>query len=197
MLGVAYALFLIERVLYSFLLTETMATFMGISLLGGMIWPRANRWGAAASLGAAFGANFLLYYWRGERLDHWDPNVFLTALAAGVLALVAVSLLTRPEPAEKISSFFSRLQTPTELAGPAADPLPAVAPNGERLADLTPSQSAAEAGQQSLLVNLLDWRRAAFGLSFFRAYRVDLMGFSVGWALVLLLVGLTWLIFRL
>jgi len=45
MLGVLYAIFLIERVLYTFLLSETMATFMGISLMGGLIWKRANRWG--------------------------------------------------------------------------------------------------------------------------------------------------------
>jgi len=45
MAGVLYAVFLIERVLYSFLLTETLATYMGISLVGGIIWRRANRWG--------------------------------------------------------------------------------------------------------------------------------------------------------
>ena len=44
MLGVLYALFFLERVLYSFLLTETLATFMGISLVGGIVWSRATRW---------------------------------------------------------------------------------------------------------------------------------------------------------
>ena len=46
MLGVLYAMFLIQSVLYTFLLTETLATFVGISVLGGIVWPRANRWGA-------------------------------------------------------------------------------------------------------------------------------------------------------
>src|SRR3970282_1327601 len=50
MLGVLYALLLIESVLYTFLLTETMATFVGISVLGGILWRRANRWGAVARL---------------------------------------------------------------------------------------------------------------------------------------------------
>ena len=49
-LGVLYALFLIQSVLYTFLLTETMATFVGISVLGGILWRRANRWGALASM---------------------------------------------------------------------------------------------------------------------------------------------------
>ena len=43
MLGVLYAMFLIQSVLYTFLLTETLATFVGISVLGGIVWPRANR----------------------------------------------------------------------------------------------------------------------------------------------------------
>ena len=43
LLGVLYAMFLIQSVLYTFLLTETLATFVGISVLGGIVWPRANR----------------------------------------------------------------------------------------------------------------------------------------------------------
>ena len=61
LLGVVYAIFLIQSVLYTFLLTETMATFVGISVLGGIVWPRANRWGALASLVAALATNFALY----------------------------------------------------------------------------------------------------------------------------------------
>src|ERR671914_1820853 len=77
MLGVLYALLLIESVLYTFLLTETLATFVGISVLGGIIWRRANRWGALASLLIALTTNFALYSVTGQRLDYWDANVFL------------------------------------------------------------------------------------------------------------------------
>ena len=80
MLGVLYAVYLIDSVLYTFLLTETLATFVGISVLGGIVWPRANRWGALASLLTALATNFALYAVTGQRLDHWDPNVFLAAL---------------------------------------------------------------------------------------------------------------------
>jgi Na+/proline symporter len=96
LLGVLYAMFLIQSVLYTFLLTETLATFVGISVLGGIVWPRANRWGAMASLLCALATNFVLYYLAGERLDRWDPNVFLAALSAGITALVVISLLTDP-----------------------------------------------------------------------------------------------------
>ena len=44
------SVFFIQKVLYSFLLMETMATYMGISLVAGIVWRRANRWGAASSV---------------------------------------------------------------------------------------------------------------------------------------------------
>jgi Na+/proline symporter len=164
MLGVLYAMFLIQSVLYTFLLTETLATFVGISVLGGIIWPRANRWGALASLLTALAVNFLLYYLAGERLDRWDPNVFLAALSAGIVALVAVSLLTNPEPAERTESFFTRLHTSSDEPGAAARPL--------------------------LLVNALHLGRAAAGRGW-RAFREDLVGLAVGCGLVVLLVAAT------
>src|SRR5204862_1534963 len=92
MLGVLYAVFLIQSVLYTFLLTETLATFVGIGVLGGIVWRRANRWGALASLLSALATNFALYSVTGQRLDHWDANVFLAALVAGIVALIVVSL---------------------------------------------------------------------------------------------------------
>jgi Na+/proline symporter len=113
LLGVIYAIFLIEKVLYSFLLTETLATYMGISIVGGLVWQRANRWGALASLAVSLATNFALYWVRGERLDHWDPNVFFAALAAGIASLVVASLLTRPEPEAEVTPFFARLHTPS------------------------------------------------------------------------------------
>jgi Na+/proline symporter len=162
MLGVFYAIFLIQSVLYTFLLTETMATFVGISVLGGILWKRANRWGALTSLIAAFATNFFLYYLTGQRLDHWDANVFLAALLAGVAALVVVSLLTPPEPASSIDALFERLQTSSD-AGASAESRPL------------------------LLVNALRLRAAAAGRGW-RAYREDLGGFAAGWLLVIALV---------
>jgi Na+/proline symporter len=166
MLGVVYALLLIQSVLYTFLLTETLATFVGISVFGGLIWRRANRWGALASLLTALATNFALYSVTGQRLDHWDPNVFLAALVAGMAALVVVSLLTRPEPAESIDSLFGRLQTSSDDA------------------------PGAVADRPLLLVNVLHLGRAAAGRGW-RAYREDLGGFTLGWVMVLALLAAT------
>jgi Na+/proline symporter len=162
MLGVLYAMYLIESVLYTFLLTETLATFMGISVLGGILWPRANRWGAIASLVGALATNFLLYAVTGQRLDHWDPNVFLAALLVGILLLVVVSLLTRPEPAAAVDDLFHRLK----LSSDDEQPRPL------------------------LLVNLLHPRRGAAGRGW-KAYREDINGFTIGWLIVVLLVAAT------
>ena len=168
LLGVLYAVFLIQSVLYTFLLTETLATFVGISVLGGIVWPRANRWGAMASVLSALAMNFLLYYLAGQRLDRWDPNVFLAALCTGVVALVVVSLLTDPEPAERTDSFFERLQTSSDGAGTVDRPL--------------------------FLVNVLHLKAAAAGHGW-RAYREDLAGLAVGCGLVAALVAATaWLL---
>jgi Na+/proline symporter len=162
MLGVLYAMYLIESVLYTFLLTETLATFVGISVLGGLIWRRANRWGALASLLAALATNFLLYFLTGRRLDAWDANVFLAALLVGTASLVIVSLLTPPEPTPAVESFFDRLETSSD-EGARTDPDPL------------------------LIVNVLHPMRGSRGRGW-AAYRSDLRGFAFGWLLVITLV---------
>ena len=170
MLGVLYAIYLIDSVLYTFLLTETLATFIGISVVGGIVWKRANRWGALASLVSSLLTNFALYAWTGQRLDHWDPNVFLAALVVGVVALVSVSLATRPEAATEVAAFYARLQTSSDF-------------------DAAPS-GAADGAQPLLLVNILRPLRLSGGRGW-SAYREDLWGFGVGWVIVITLVVAT------
>lgn len=205
LIAVAYAVFLIEKVLYSFLLTETLATYMGISILVGLMWKRANRWGAASSLLVSIFTNFLLYYLKRERLDYWDPNIFIAALAAGILSLIVVSLLTPPEPETLINSFFARVQTPSDLAldkEAVRNPLDPDG-SGESFHDgpnldleecINGSLWAAQQGRQSLLVNLLHLRRGSRGVGFFRAYADDLKGLLTGIALSIGLVIALWLL---
>ena len=173
MLGVLYAMFLIESVLYTFLLTETLATFVGIGVLGGIVWRRANRWGALASLLASLATNFVLYYVTGQRLDHWDANVFLASLAIGTIALVVASLLTTAEPQSGLDDLFGRLQTSSD----------------------SPASPATAESRPLLLVNLLQLRRAA-GAPGWRTYREDLGGFAAGWIMVFVLVIATAIMLR-
>ena len=198
MLGVLYALFLIQSVLYTFLLTETLATFVGISVLGGILWPRANRWGALASIFGALVTNFALYYATGQRLDYWDPNVFLAALVVGIVALVVVSLLTAPEPARKIEELFTKLQTSSdgeEAIQHGDEPLHAPGSALPQRSAHAGGAATAVATQPLLLVNLLRLRRAAGSVGM-RAYREDFVGFAVGWAFVIALVVITAVMLR-
>jgi Na+/proline symporter len=185
-IAVVYALLLIERVLYSFLLTETLAAYVGISIVAELIWKRANRWGAASSILVSIGTNFSLYHWKHQRLDYWDPAIFSSALAAGVVALVVVSLLTPAEDEARVAPFYTKLQTPSDrIPAEAADQskLPEDHEEGkdweERLTPET-SQWAAQHGRQLLIVNLLHPLRGACGVGFFRAYRDDLKGLLIG-----------------
>lgn len=199
--GVVYGLFLVRRVLYSFLLTESMATYMGICIVGGIIWRRANRWGAVASLCAALGTNFLLCHLEKQRFDYWSPAIFSAAFVAGILSLIVVSLLTPPEPQGYMNFFFARLQTPSDLppsevqARFSAQIASPDAGGGDVLARELKREDA-ERGQQLILVNLLNLRRATCGTSFVRAYKVDLSGLAFGWLLVVVLVAGAWALLR-
>jgi hypothetical protein len=193
-MGVFYAVFLIEKVLYSFLLTETLSTYVGTSIVAGIVWRRANRWGALTSLVVALGTNFGLYWLRGDRLDHWNATVFFVALMAGIVSLLVVSLLTAPEPEPATTSFMARLQTPSNA--PASETSSSVDhPDAHRGGDEA-SRFVAEQGKQLLLINLLHLRRATFGVGFFRAYREDLVGLGITWGFTAGLVAAVWLLFR-
>jgi Na+/proline symporter len=162
MMGVLYAVFVIQSVLYTFLLTETLATFVGVSVIGGVLWRRANRWGALASLVAALSTNFALYRLTGQRLDYWDPNVFLAALLVGIAALVIVSLLTAPEPQAAMASLFGRLD----------------------------ASSDDDTDRPLLFVHLLRAVHVARARGW-GVFAEDVGGFAVGWLMVILLVGAT------
>jgi Na+/proline symporter len=197
LLGVIYGMFFVERVLFSFLLTETLSTFMGISILGGIVWRRANRWGAVSSLIVSLATNFLLYAWRGQRLDRWEPQVFLTALLTGTAALIGASYLTHPEPAEQQNSFAERLRISSDVSEETWFDETGVV-NSREATNIHQDgfRKSAEAGQQLLLVNLLHLDRGSMGVGFLRAYRTDLEGLVVGSALVAALIAFTWWLIR-
>lgn len=201
LIAIVYALFFIKEVLYSFLLTETLATYIGISVVIGLIWRRANRWGAASSVAVSLFTNFFLYHLKNKRLDYWDPNIFLVSLTLGILSLVVVSLLTPPEPEDCVASLFARLDTPSDLEPGQTVPQTLVleSRNLDQNRDTTPElrRWSAENGRQLLIINLLHLRRGACGVGFLKAYRDDLKGLLIGFALSAGLVLSLWTILRL
>ncbi len=146
----------VTNVLHGFLFVETIATYVGIPIFGGIIWARANRHGAALSIAAALGIHFGGDALLGLDL-RWDPRVFAAAFAAGCAALVLGSLATRPEEAERLEEFFSRLERPSDGEG---------------------------VGKDLILVRLTEIFRPERRRGFFRRYRSDLRGFALAWVVV-------------
>ena len=100
----------------------------------------------------------------GDVMSLWSASCLaLTAVLCSTAVPTEALAATAPESAESRASFYDRLESSTDPDAPSS-------PKG-----------VAEAGQQSLLVNLLHLRRGAAGVGFFRAYREDLKGFAVGW----------------
>jgi len=77
----------------------------GISFWGGVLWRRANRYGAWASIVA--GGIVLLV-----TSEYTLVNQIAWYLSAGIGSLVVVSLLTRPESKEMLDRFYTVLYTP-------------------------------------------------------------------------------------
>jgi Na+/proline symporter len=216
LLGVWFALG-VEHILSAFMFTETLPALLGIMFMGGFLWKRANRHGAAASIVVAFAVYYFLNFlmtckmpdgpsdllWPvfrqavccrqegrlGEFLGSgqlllfstWRGGPFGCAMLAGFVALVVVSLITRPEPPENIRRFFEKM----ECRG-----------DGPESADAASLAPAAACGEDLLLLDLPGWFTAARWRGFFTRYREDLVGFALAWGTVGALVLSAWLLMQ-
>lgn len=125
LVGVGFAL-IINEVLQTFLFNETLPAFMGIMFMGGILWRRANRQGATASIITAFVVYYLVnHHLSGEwhLVYKWKAAPFGWAMLTGFVALLVVSLATRPEAPERIDAFFDGLRRTSDEADlPAGQP---------------------------------------------------------------------------
>jgi Na+/proline symporter len=111
-LAVLFALS-IKNVLHAFLFTETLAAFMGIIFLGGIIWKRANRYGAALALIVSVSVYYLINFISVGSLMlvyKWKPAPFGLAMLSGFFVFWFVSIITRPEEKEKNDAFFDNMR---------------------------------------------------------------------------------------
>ncbi|MBY5960281.1 sodium:solute symporter family protein [Membranicola marinus] len=170
----------IDNVLHAFLFTETIAAFVGIIFLGGVIWKRANRYGAGAAVLVAL----VSYYWinysdTGELVlvYKWLPAPFGWAMLLGFAAFFIVSLLTKPEDPKRIEKFFDemRRKSDSDTIGPDGKP-----------------PLASETGDDLLLLDLPGWFRKDRWKNFFQRYREDLIGFGLSWIFIGLIILLAW-----
>ncbi len=181
--GVVFAL-TIRNVLHAFLFTETIAAFMGIIVLGGVIWKRANRFGALAAVAISFSVYYGINFFETGKLllvYKWQPEPFGWAMLAGFAGFVIASLLTRPEDPADMEFFFGNMRK-------SSDP-------EDRLADGS-KKTARETGKDMLLLDIPGWFRADRWKDFFTRYREDIGGFLLSWAFVGLLILLAWAIMQ-
>jgi Na+/proline symporter len=182
-LAVLFALS-IKNVLHAFLLTETLAAFMGIIFLGGIIWKRANRYGAAAAVIISLSTYYLINILSsGDVLlvYKWKPGPFGLAMLAGFFSFWLVSILTRPEDNEKIEAFFDNMRRKSDAA---------------ELDEEGKKPLASRSGDDLLLLDLPGWNRKERRKNFFRRYREDLTGFFISWIFVGALILLAWAILQ-
>jgi Na+(H+)/acetate symporter ActP len=94
---------------------------MGVSFVAAVIWRRANRWGAWASLLTALAVYYGGTYLRATAgsdgfqfriFVKWYADLSLYALSGGALTMVLFSLLTPPEEEKQLDDFYTRLHTP-------------------------------------------------------------------------------------
>ena len=179
LLGVLFALS-VGQVLDAFLFNETIPAFLGIMVMGGILWKRANRFGALAGTLSSVA----VYYWLNFQstgtlrlVYKWTPSPFGWSMLAGFAAFIIVSLLTKPENRERIEQFFDNMNRSTDQEG---------LPEGQK------KPLAADRGQELVLLDLPGWFTAQRWRGFFRRYREDVIGFGLAWVTVGLLVLTAW-----
>jgi Na+/proline symporter len=182
-LAVLFALS-IKNVLHAFLFTETLAAFMGIIFLGGIIWKRANRYGAAAAIITSLTTYYFVNILSSAEIMlvyKWKPAPFGFAMAAGFFSFWIFSILTRPEDKEKNDAFFDNMRRKSDAKQPG--------PDGRK-------PLASETGYDLILLDLPGWRKKERWINFFSRYREDLVGFLLSWLVVGFLILLAWSILQ-
>ena len=165
-----------------------MTAFLGIAFWFGIIWKRANRWGALASAGVMAG----LSVYTGSVLGWSLPEQIALYLPAGIAVMILASKLTPQEPAEKLHSFYTLLDTPVGeehrlqeanvnimLAGELDD-------QARSIGAKSPMEHFLDSRGSSRLL-LVDLLHLSERFSW-KTYRVDLIGFLAGIGIVGLII---------
>ena len=177
--GVVFALG-VDQVLDAFMFNETLPAFLGIAVMGGFLWRRANRAWAFAAVFVALADYYALNYlatgdW--QLVYKWTAGPYGGATWRGIAAFVLVSLLTKPEDKDRVGKVFDNMQRSTDCEGLPTDQAKPL---------------AAAVGQELILLDLPGWFTAARWRNFWRRYREDLVGFVLAWLTVGVLVLMAW-----
>jgi Na+/proline symporter len=195
-LGVIIAL-VIPSVVQGLLLIWKIMAFMGIAFWMAIIWRRSNTWGAWVSVLVTISISVYT-----ESIGWSFPEQVALYLPMGLLSFVIASLLTPPEPENKLNAFYSLLNTPVGseerlvntgidvINEPGMDSSRTRATNSNWSIPLLDDKPAADRGERLMLVHLLK-----IGKVFnYKQFKIDLDGFLVGWVLVGAYILVAWLL---
>lgn len=183
-LGVLFAL-TIDNVLHAFLFTETIAAFMGIIIFGGILWRRANRYGAAAAIIVSFCLYYVLNYLNIGELKlvyNWEPEPFGWTMLAGFVVLIIVSLITKPENKARTEEFFDNQKRLSDM--------------DDQLKEGEGKPLAGEHEKELLLLDVNTYLSKSRWINFFKRHKEDIIGFFIAWGFVGFLVFIAWLIIQ-
>jgi len=174
--------FLLPSVVAGLTVIWKIMAFLGIPFWMAIMWHRGNRYGLWASVLVATSAAVVT-----EALG-WNLADQISAyLPAGIIAFIAVSALTPPEPEKKLHNFYLLLHTPVgeeerlDHEGVEIVLRGQSAPAASRETGLP----LEEQGHGLLLVDIQQFPRKFS----FRRYRIDILGFCVATLLILCIIA--------
>ncbi len=213
-LAILFAL-MVGNVLHAFLFTETLAALFGVMFLGGILWRRANRYGAAAATLVAFLSYYAaLYLTTCAPGTAAKPTNLMTAfntlatceslpahLQSGTLMLV-YKWLPGPFGFAMLLSFSTLIIVSLLTKPEDGARMDAFFDRMRRTTDLEnlpadqPKPLAADRGEELILLDLGTWFTAARWHGFFRRYPEDLIGFLLAWVTIVVVVLIAWLVLQ-
>lgn len=175
--------FLLSDVVSGLAIIWKIMAFLGIPFWMAVFWRRGNRYGLWVSVVVT--TSLSLY---ASSLGWGLADQIALYLPAGVLSFIVASLLTRPEPEEKLHAFYTLLHTPVgeehRLVAAGVKSILDGSSVGADKKDAT--KSLEEQGHSLLLVDLLSLHKTFT----FKRYRIDLLGFLAATAMILAIIGL-------
>jgi hypothetical protein len=106
-LGVLFA-FVFPSVVEGLIEVWKVTAYLGVAFWLGVMWKRANRYGAWASATTMALASIIT----GNFLDWGVASQIALYIPLGIIVMIVVSRFTRPEPEDKLRQFYLLLDTP-------------------------------------------------------------------------------------
>lgn len=187
--GGVYFAFAFPSVIGGLMEVWKVTAYLGIAFWVGVVWKRANRYGAVTS--ALSMAAIALYT---QHVLGWPiQDQIALYLPVGILVMITVSWLTKDEPAEQLRKFYALLNTPVgkeqRLRKENVEIMLEGISVGKRPAELKTSRIEKSMGDATvedglLIVDLLSLRKK---FSWAR-YKTDILGFLVASSIIIFLI---------